>query len=283
MALPVVTYLYGQPSLTPDRWFYDSLFLGQFGSASEGKLPLVTSFGAKIVFTGDFTTDHAGAVTGGTMTGYKVFAGHTKVATGAGYDIPAIELIAAVEAYQAFDYAALDELLISAPANYVGSELGDYISSTGGEGSVLRGRNGADNLFTTSPDTTLKGGKGQDLLVALDGGSDYFGGPGKDAFGFITPDLPNRIHDFNPAADMISLNIVQFPGVGEGLLDDAQFKIGRHASTPEQIVIYQRGKGVLWFDQDGSDDTYAAVKIARLDKGLNIAASNFFGDDYGPV
>ena len=72
-----------------------------------------------------------------------------------------------------------------------------------------------------------------------------------------------------------------FIGIGPGLIDDAQFKIGKQASTPEQIIIYQPNKGNLWYDQDGSDSVFAPVKFAKVDKGLDLSAQNFYGEGFG--
>ena len=100
MALPVVDLLFGFPVFDPTHNFFDAVYDGDFGTATPTRLPLVTTYGSKVVFTGDFTVDGAGVVTGGTVTGFKVFAGNTKVETGSGYDISITELIAAVADWQ---------------------------------------------------------------------------------------------------------------------------------------------------------------------------------------
>ncbi len=118
---------------------------------------------------------------------------------------------------------------------------------------MFLGRQGDDELFAQAGDITLKGGKGNDLLLAREGLSWYSGGPGADMFVFIDPTKSNKINDFSVEdGDLFNLNTVTFIGIGPGLIDDAQFKIGKQASTPEQIIIYQPNKGNLWYDQDGS-------------------------------
>ena len=279
MALPVVELLFGFPVLDPTHNFFDAIYDGDFGTATATKLPLVTAYGSKVVFTGDFTVDGAGVVTGGTMTGFKVFAGRTKVETGSGYDISATALIAAVDAWQTTSSVPLEELLLDIPTKYLGSELGDFIFDIEGAGSIFLGRQGDDELFANSGDITLKGGKGNDLLVAEEGLCWYSGGQGQDVFAFLDPTKPNKILDFNVEDDRFRLDPVTFVGVGQGALDDSQFRIGKQASTEDQIILYQRGKGNVWFDQDGSGAVYDPIKFAKIDKGLDLAAQNFFGDE----
>jgi hypothetical protein len=283
MALPVVEFLYGFPALDPSDSFFDAIYDGVFGTATSTRLPLTTDYGARIVFTGEFVVDGSGVVTGGTVTGFRVFTGNTKVETGSGYEIPAIELIAAVEAWQMFDFQPFEDLLLDVPARYIGSELGDFVFSIDGFGSVFLGRQGDDELFTASAGVTLKGGKDNDLLLAWEGECWYSGGEGKDVFAFVDPAAPNKIRDFSPGDDLFSLNTSMFAGVEPGFLDDSQFKVGRKASTPEQIILFQRNKGNIWFDQDGSESTYAPVKFAKVDKGIDLGAGDFFGEDYGMV
>jgi Ca2+-binding RTX toxin-like protein len=279
MALPVVELLFGFPDLDPTNYFFDAIYDGVFGTATSTSLPLVTTYGAKVVFKGDFIVDGAGVVTGGTMTGFKVFAGRTKVETGSGYDISATELIAAVETWQTTSSEPLEELLLDIPTKYLGSELGDFIFGIEGAGTVFLGRQGDDELFANSGDITLKGGKGNDLLLAQEGLCWYSGGQGQDVFGFVDPALGNKIKDFNAEDDRIRLDPVTFVGVELGALGDSQFKIGKQASTEDQIILYQRGKGNIWFDQDGSGDVYDPIKFAKIDKGLDLTAQNFFSDE----
>ena len=37
-----------------------------------------------------------------------------------------------------------------------------------------------------------------------------------------------------------------------------------------QIIIYQRSKGNVWYDQDGSGHGLRPVKFAKIDKGLDL-------------
>jgi Ca2+-binding RTX toxin-like protein len=280
MALPVVEFLYGFPSFDPSNYFFDALFDGTFGTSTETKIVLAAPDGSRIVFKGEFTVDGLGVVTGGTVAAYNVFAGHTKVMKGNGFDIDAVDLIEAVAQWQMANQEPLNSLLLDLPTRYLGSELGDFVFGIDGAGSVFNGRQGDDELFAGSPDVTLKGGKDNDLLLAWEGLCRYSGGQGQDVFVFIDPAAPNKIADFSPEDDLFALSMDSFVGVGPGLLDDSQFKIGKQASTPEQIILHQRGKGNVFFDRDGSESVYEPVKFAKVAKGLDLDAHNFSGSDY---
>jgi Ca2+-binding RTX toxin-like protein len=278
MALPVVEYFYGFPVLDPEDNFFDAIYDGSFTTATSARLVLETDYGSKIVFKGDFVVS-GGVVTGGTVDHFKVFAGETKVMTESGLDISATALIDAVEAWQTFSSEQLDELLLAIPARYVGSEQDDFLFGEG-MGTKILGRQGDDRIATEDVDTVLKGGKGNDLLVAESGFSWYSGGKGDDVFVFVDPATPNKITDFS-AGDLIQLNTLTFEGVGQGFLLKGQFALGASASDEDQIILYQKGKGNLWYDQDGSGSTYDPVKFAKVDKGTDLSHKDFYGDNGG--
>jgi Ca2+-binding RTX toxin-like protein len=274
MALPVVELLYGFPILDPQNSFYNTLYDGAFTSVSSTKLVLATDYGPSIVFKGNFTVS-GGVVTGGTVDSFKVWAGDTKVMTESGLAISATALIDAIDDWQNVSNDPLDALLIGIPTKYIGSDQGDFITALG-DGSVVAGRKGDDDLASLGVDSTLKGGKGNDLLLALAEHADMNGGQGTDVFAFSFASMA-KIRDFDPSDDLIELNVLGFPGVDEGFLHGDQFKVGGKASTEDQIILYQKNKGNLWYDQDGSGTTYDPVKIAKMDKGLDLTAHHFLG------
>ena len=103
------------------------------------------------------------------MTSYNVFAGdHTKVAKASGFDVSATDLINAINQWQLFNDQPLRQVLLDLPTKFIGSELGDFTSARG-IGSVFLGRQGDDELFAQAGDIILKGGKGNDLLLAREG------------------------------------------------------------------------------------------------------------------
>jgi Ca2+-binding RTX toxin-like protein len=276
MALPVVEYLYGFPVLFPDTYFEVALDEGVFQPATETKLVLQAPDGIRIVFKGDFIVS-GGVVTGGTAESFAVFASQTKVMKGSGFAMPATELIDAIDQFQLGNYDPLEDIFLQTPTRFVGSDLTDYLFGASA-GTKLVGRDGGDYLIAQAGDLTLKGGKGNDLLVAYEGSCLYKGGQGEDVFVFVDPSLPNKIQGFSPDNDLFMLDPFTFEGVPFGFLADDQFKIGKHASTAEQIIIFQKGKGKVFYDQDGSGDTYQAVQFAKVDKGLDLSAQHFYGE-----
>lgn len=276
MALPVVEYLYGLPVLFPENYFQVALNEGVFQPATETKLVLQAPDGIRIVFKGEFIVS-GGIVTGGTAESFAVFANQTKVMKGSGFSVPAAELVDAIAQYQIGNDDPLEQIFLNTPTKYVGSELTDFLFGAG-VGSKLIGRQGDDILIALDADMTLKGGKGNDLLLAAEGNCLYSGGKGEDVFAFIDPMLGNKIKDFSPEDDLFMLNPSTFEGVPFGFLADEQFKVGKQASTPEQIIIHQKNKGKVFYDQDGSGDTYQPIQFAKVSKGLDLDAQNFYGE-----
>jgi Ca2+-binding RTX toxin-like protein len=282
MALPIVEYLYGYPVFDPEDTFFDSLEDGVFQAATTTKLTLQTDYGMKIVFKGDFTIDGTGVVTGGTVESFVSFGGPTKVLKGSGYLISAPDLIDAVGEWQLGNEGPLDALLLQIPTSYIGSSQDDFLFADG-LGSEIRGKAGNDDIIGGDTGQTLKGGSGNDLIFAHDGFCFFYGGGGDDVFVFADPTKPSNVKDFNPEQDLIGLDGYGFDAIGPGFLQDSQFRIGTHAQTAEQIIIYDQKTGNLYYDGDGSGVTLAQVNFAKLSNGLDLAAGNFFGELFGHV
>ena len=280
MALPVAKYLYGSPVTDPEDAFFDAFDDGVFQPATTTKLVLSTHYGMKIVFKGDFTLDDTGAVIGGTMDSFSVFGGPTKVLTGSGYLISAVDLVEAVNEWQAFNEEPLSELLLEIPTSYKGSAQDDFLYADG-FGSEMRGKAGNDTLIAADMGQVLKGGAGNDFLFAHEGFCFFYGGGGSDVFVFADPNQPSKIKDFNPGEDLIGLDGWGFDAIGPGFLDQSQFRIGKHAKTEDQIIIYDKKTGNLYYDGDGSGDAEAQINFAKVKKGLDISAGNFFGELFG--
>jgi Ca2+-binding RTX toxin-like protein len=280
MALPVVEYLYGYPVTYPQDSFIDALEDGVFQTATANKLVLLTPYNKKIVFKGDFTIDGMGVVTGGTVESFTAYGGPTKLLKGSGYLLSAVDLISAVDQFQASNPVPLETLLLDIPTRYVGSSQDDSLFADG-IGSQIHGKAGNDSVLGGDTGQELRGGKGNDLIFAHDGFSFFHGGAGEDVFVFADPTKPSTILDFNPDQDVIGLDGWGFDAIGPGFLQDSQFHIGKNAQTEDQIIIYHRKSGNLYYDGDGSGTTLAAVNFAKVDKGLDISAGNFFGELFG--
>ena len=134
--------------------------------------------------------------------------------------------------------------------------------------NTITGNSGANKLW---------GGLGTDQLT---------GGLGKDIFAFDTKahksTNKDRIADFYVKDDTIWLDNKVFTKLGKagsetkpGKLDKGFFVVGPKAKDKNDYVIYDKKKGVLLYDADGSGKG-KAVEIATLSKNLKMTEKDFF-------
>jgi Ca2+-binding RTX toxin-like protein len=286
MALPIIRKLFDSPLPDGDGSLEDSLESGMFQPATDTRFEVGIPGQVTTVFKGSFTVS-GGEVTGGTITGYVTHLGETKMLEASGFNLDAATTIAAIEAFQGGDFDAYFTTFYAndTAKKVVGSRYSDdlYVA---GDGSVGLGKAGNDELSGNTygiTRETLKGGQGDDELRGNGGGDLLYGGRGDDAFYLDGDDLassPVRIKDFEPGSDSIVFQIDEgegFESVNPGYLPDAQFHIGKSAKTDEQVIIYDRKTGALFYDADGSGTT-EQVQIAKLSKKLDLSAHDFFGD-----
>lgn len=181
------------------------------------------------------------------------------------------------------DGSALDNTL-------TGNDAANVLNGMGGN-DILIGLGGNDRLDGGDGNDRLRGGDGADALYGLAGNDTLYGGAGKDAlYGGIGKDVfvfdtrPNKrtnldkIADFVVKDDTICLDNAAFSSkIGKGTelsprkLSKAFFKVGTKAADSNDYVIYNKSKGVLYFDSDGSGSK-AMVEIATIKK--NLAMTN---------
>jgi Ca2+-binding RTX toxin-like protein len=137
-------------------------------------------------------------------------------------------------------------------------------------GQRLVGGRGKDVLSGSSGDDFLLGGAGLDVLR---------GGAGRDAFVFSTkPSKANydRIADFNVVDDSIHLARSAFSKVGKpGVLKKGAFWTGGKAHDRDDRVIYDKAKGILYYDPDGIGAA-PQIKFATISKKLKMSYKDFF-------
>lgn len=164
----------------------------------------------------------------------------------------------------------------------------------------LTGTNGDDMYYGTAFNDRLGGGLGNDRLNAGQGkdiisggyGNDILtGGTGKDYFVFNTT-LGNyktdrqvnfdTIIDFKVKDDTFWLDNAIFKKLGKkgsenkpAKLDKDFFKIATKAKDKNDYLVYDKKKGVLYYDADGSGSK-KAVEIAQLSKNLKLTYKDFF-------
>ncbi len=117
----------------------------------------------------------------------------------------------------------------------------------------------------------VHGGDGNDTLIA---------GPHTDKFVFDATlnavTNVDRVKHFDPGTDKLILDQTFFAALsGPGNLASAEFHKGAHAHDLDDRIIYNKHTGALYYDQDGNGVGFAQVEFAKLDKGLNLHASDF--------
>lgn len=155
--------------------------------------------------------------------------------------------------------------------NAVGGSGNDRIVGNTAK-NVLKGGAGADRLNGGSGNDILDGGAGKDILT---------GGSGSDTFVFAAhrPGSASydKITDFNRSADgYLKIDNKYMPKLGGvGRLNSSKFVVGSHANDANDYLIYDKAKGYLYYDPDGSG---AAAKqlIVYLTNKAALAYSDIY-------
>ncbi|MGO4707038.1 cadherin domain-containing protein [Microvirga sp. 2MCAF38] len=141
---------------------------------------------------------------------------------------------------------------------------------------VLRGLGGNDVLLGEAGNDRLSGGAGRDVLT---------GGSGQDVFVFdtklskssrVNKTNQDTITDFNVQDDTIHLAKSVFTKLSKkGVLKAGEFYIGTKAHDQDDRIIYDKKKGALYYDADGTG-SQAQIQIATLTKNLKMTYKDFF-------
>jgi Ca2+-binding RTX toxin-like protein len=139
----------------------------------------------------------------------------------------------------------------------------------------LLGLGGSDRLLGFSGSDILLGGNGDDELLGGKGRDTLIGGEGRDRFTFEFRDQGrDRIADFNVGQDVIGVSRSGFGrSLDRGTLSADRFHVGSSADDRSDRFIYNRDRGALYFDSDGSGGT-RQIQIASLDRNLNLTRQN---------
>jgi hypothetical protein len=178
--------------------------------------------------------------------------------------------LAAGTATIATDPGAVDRL--AGIENVVGTAGSDRIAGSAGA-NRLKGLAGNDRISGLGGNDLLDGGAGRDMLAGgggtdtLRGGparDDLSGGGGRDRFVVDGGPSADLIRDFLRRDDTILLDNRALKWVGsEGRLAADAFHLGREASDAEDRVVYDRGRGLLFYDPDGAGGA-GQIRIAAL-------------------
>jgi VCBS repeat-containing protein len=143
-----------------------------------------------------------------------------------------------------------------------------------------------ERVVGSSSADLLKGGSGSDTLWGGLGNDQLTGGSGRDIFVFDTKahksNNKDRIVDFKVKDDGIWLDNKVFTKLGKGGSETAPLQlkkeflfIGTKSKDKNDYVLYDKKKGVLLYDADGSGRG-KAVEVATLSKNLRMTEKDFF-------
>jgi Ca2+-binding RTX toxin-like protein len=156
--------------------------------------------------------------------------------------------------------------------------------SAGADG--MRGGAGQDYFSSLAGNDWIEAGLGNDTLIGGLGKDVLTGGAGNDIFVFDTKANKatnlDQIADFEVKDDTIWLDNAVFRKLGKKGSDVKPAKlnkeflvVGDKAKEKDDYLIYNKKKGVLYYDADGSGRG-KAVEIATLKKNLKLTAADFF-------
>jgi Ca2+-binding RTX toxin-like protein len=147
----------------------------------------------------------------------------------------------------------------------------------GGNDTFLGGK-ASENVNGGDGNDKLNGGIGNDQLAGGAGRNTLTGGNGKDAFIFtVMPTAADLdiIKDFSSKDDTLKFHQSIFTTIGsKGKLKADAFRLGKSAADAEDRIIYNKAKGDLYFDPDGTG-AEAQVRIASLSNKAALVLSDF--------
>jgi Ca2+-binding RTX toxin-like protein len=159
-----------------------------------------------------------------------------------------------------------------------GADATLLLQAINSQGHKVKGTNKNDSYRGTDFKDKIDLGKGDDVLNGKGGNDVLKGGKGKDVFEFDTAlgaGNVDTIKDLSPKDDSIHLSAAIFTGLDKGWLSAGAFVVGTAAADADDRIIYNKKTGALSFDADGSGSG-AAIQFAKLSKGLDVSADDFF-------
>ncbi|WP_230532830.1 calcium-binding protein [Microvirga roseola] len=154
----------------------------------------------------------------------------------------------------------------------------------------LYGNSGSNELYASSGKDKVYGNSGNDKLWGGKGNDYLKGGSGRDTFVFDTKLYSaktnkkknlDKVADFSSKYDTLWLDNKYFKKIGSGSerkpkkLKEKYFELGTEADDRNDHLIYDKKKGKLYYDADGSGSK-DAVQFAQFKKGTILKYSDFY-------
>jgi Ca2+-binding RTX toxin-like protein len=166
--------------------------------------------------------------------------------------------------------------------------LAAYVENLYASGSSainLTGNSLNNTITGNTGRNTLKAGSGNDFINGGYGKDTLYGSTGNDTFVFDTKlsktGNVDKIADYNVKYDTVWLDNAIFTKLGKGSasapkkLSKSYFEVGK-ADDRNDYITYDKSKGYLYYDADGSGTKYKAVLVATLSKNLKMTYSDFY-------
>jgi subtilisin family serine protease len=160
----------------------------------------------------------------------------------------------------------------------------DALAGGGGQDTIL-GYTGNDTLNGGLGFDVLQGGAGNDRLSGFSGSDTLYGDLGRDIFVFDSrlnsSTNVDHVVDFKVVDDSFQLDNAVFRKVGSGTsskpgkLAVDMFTTGIKARDAQDHIIYDKVKGKLYYDADGTGAS-KQVQFASLSKNLKLTCHDFF-------
>lgn len=221
------------------------------------------------------------AVPTGTVTQITVTLGTTTLLNWSGFSASANTLftLAALG-----NWSRLDDLMFGGADQISMTDGLDRVKSGGGNDTVrlldgddwASGQAGADTLLGGAGRDTLLGDAGDDVLTGGMGADRLNGGAGADVFVFTRLGRSDAdvVTDFNTNRDELHFDRDVFDAVRrDGALSAERFALGTSARDANDVFIYDRATGRLWYDADGSGGVSKTL-VAELQDGAVLRASD---------
>jgi len=156
-----------------------------------------------------------------------------------------------------------------------GSKYKDELHAKSAGESSLKGGKGNDVLIGSDNDDIMLGSKGKDKLYGSNGSDVLDGGPGRDFLvggphadtfrlaSKLGKQNMDKIDEFSPYYDRIELDSRKFKALSPGALSPDMFVVGNKAEDANDHIIYKQKNGVLFYDRDG-DGEAGKVKFFKL-------------------
>ncbi len=205
--------------------------------------------------------------------------------TSSGFDIVEASVDYSIDGFDNVEHLILTGSAVTGTGNsldnYVdGNALDNVLNDQEGDDDIW-GLLGNDILNGGTGDDTLTGHEGDDTLIGGMGDDELIGSAGADIFVFNNPNEGiDEITDFSVTDDTIHISAAGFGGgliAGDTISED-QILIGSSsaADSATQRFIYKTNSGGLYFDADGNQSGFDAVRIATLILEPTISASDIF-------